>query len=173
MRPLEPEKLTEGIPRRVRVGVPVTIEVRAPRARLEAWSGGGPQQIITKAMAMRLKAPDAGFTIEVASPETQWSEGAGPLMDDVVSWRWIVTAKKSGQHNLQLNASTRIVGRDAVAAERALPDQIVEVRVTPNYAHLAGQVFIWLTIACVSYAIGQFGERLVTIVRAVLASGGQ
>ena len=115
-------------------GVPATVEIRAPRARLEAWSGGDQgrrdEQIITKAMVMRLKAPDGQFTVEIASPETQWSEGLpGPLSDDVVSWRWVVTPTRRGRHPLLLQASTRVVGRDGLAAERSLPDQQVTVRV--------------------------------------------
>lgn len=172
--PLDPAQLTEEIPKRMRVGVPVTVEVRAPRGPLEAWSGSADprvhQQIITKAMAMRLKAPKGGFSIEIASPETQWSEGhLGPLSDDIVSWRWQVTPQKRGRLPLQLSATTRVVGRDGLAAARALPDQTVTVRVTANVARSAARLAVWLCIAALGVAIGYYAENILTIGSSMLA----
>ena len=143
-RPIDPEKLLDTLPRRLTHGHPVTVEIRAPRAGLDAWGINAEQAesnlnlVITKAMGMRLRAPDGGLTIEPASPETQWSEGfRGPLSDDVVSWRWTVTARRSGIVPIQLCASTRVVGKDGLAAERPLPDQTVDIRVTPDFvAHI-------------------------------------
>ena len=175
VRPIEPEKLVEGIPRRMRVGLPATVEVRTPRAGLEAWSGGmqghhnRDDQIITKAMAMCLSAPDHGFTIELASPETQWSAGAGPLSDDVVSWRWIVTPVRSGRHRLQLSASTRVVARDGLAAARPLPEQTIIVRVRPNYVRTAGRTAVWIMLLASGLAIGYFGEQILLMARSIFS----
>ena len=47
---------------------------------------------------------------------------------------WIVTPLISGRMPLQLSVSTRVVGRDGLAAARVLPEQLVGVRVSPNYA---------------------------------------
>lgn len=161
----------------MRYGVPTTVEIRAPRARLEAWSGGnadptvgGYGEIITKAMVMRLKAPEGGFTVEIASPETQWSEGfAGPLSDDVVSWRWIVTPKQRGRLPLLLSVSTRVVGRDGLAAARTLPEQVVDVRVAPNYGRLAGRLMLWILLTASGTALGYFGDRLFSMGTSMLA----
>jgi hypothetical protein len=176
VRPIEPEKLTEFVPTRMCVGVPTTIEIRAPRARLEAWSGGNGDpherdgQIITKAMVMRLKAPEGGFTVEIASPETQWSEGyMGPLSDDVVSWRWIVTPVQRGRRPLQLNVSTRVVCRDGLAAARSLPEQLVSIRVAPNYGRQTGRLAIWIFLALSGTALGYFGDRLFNMGSSMLA----
>ncbi len=163
------------MPRRMCVGVPTTVEVRAPRSGLEAWSGSNDPRthqsmIITKAMAMRLKAPGGGFTIEIASPETQWSDGAlGPLGDDIVSWRWIVTPQDRGRHTLLLAASTRIVGRDGLAAERPLPEQSVEIRVAANMGRAGRRLGTWLVIAAGGGLAGYFADDLITMGGKVLA----
>jgi neural Wiskott-Aldrich syndrome protein len=175
VRPIEPARLTEDMPTRMCVGVPSTIEIRAPRAQLEAWSGGGADprargQIITKAMAMRLRAPEGGFTIEIASPETQWSEGyPNPLSDDVVSWRWMVTPTRRGRLPLQLNVSTRVVGRDGLAAERVLPEQLVSIKVTPNYVRTAGRLAIALVLVGVGVACGYLGESALSMGGSIMA----
>lgn len=173
--PLEPEQLIRDIPSRMRVGVPMTVEIRAPRAQLEAWSGGNSDprarddQIITKAMVMRLKAPEGGFTVETASPETQWSEGyMGPLSDEIVSWRWIVTPLESGRMPLQLSVSTRVVARDGLAAARVLPEQNVAVRVSPNYASWGRRVAIGLAFAMAGLLIGYFADGLFSVGSTIL-----
>lgn len=177
--PIDPAELAAAIPRRMRAGRRLTVEIRAPRAGLEAWSGGTSDprardaregQIITKAMAMRLKAPEGGLTIEIASPETQWSEGvADPLSDDIVSWRWTITPTRSGRHALQLNTSTRVVCRDGLAAATSLPEQRISVRVSPNYGRLAGRIMLGLALAVGGVALGYFGEGLFSMGRSVLA----
>ena len=119
---------------------------------------------------MRLKAPDGGFTIEIASPETQWSERfMDPLSDDIVSWRWIVTPTKSGRRDLQLSTSTRIVGRDGLAAATTLPEQTVQVRVSRNYAGLASRLALWMFLACSGVALGYFGEGVFSMGRSMIA----
>jgi len=159
----------------MRVGVLSIIEIRAPRAQLEAWSGGSSDprarvQIIAKAMAMRLKAPEGGFTIEIASPETQWSEGyANPLSDDVVSWRWTVTPKKRGRLPLQLNVSTRVVGRDGLAATRVLPEQIISIKITPDYVRAASRLAIALALVGLGVACGYLGESVLSMGGSIMA----
>ncbi|MGI9479353.1 MAG: Clp protease N-terminal domain-containing protein [Hyphomicrobiaceae bacterium] len=174
--PIEPELLVGDIPTRMSVGVAQTVEIRAPRARLEAWSGGNAdprardEQIITKAMTMRLRAPEGGFTIETASPETQWSEGyMGPLSDDIVSWRWIVTPLERGRLPVQLSVATRIVGRDGLAAARALPEQLVSVRVAPNYGRLASRFAIGAALVVTGLVLGYFADGLFGIGSSLLA----
>ena len=174
--PFDPRTLVEQIPTRMRVGKPVTVNVRVPRRQLEAWSGGGPdpatlsQHVITKAMVMRLKAAPVDFSVEHASPETQWSEGyGGPLSDDIVSWRWIVTPRRSGRQILQLSGSTRIVGRDGLAAERPLPAQRISVRVSADYGRLFRRVGVWLIIAGLAGTLGYFADGLFDMGRSVLA----
>jgi hypothetical protein len=54
-------------------------------------------------MSVRLRAPDGGFFIENASPETQWIEKTLLLSsDEFASWRWNVTPREKGKKRLQL-----------------------------------------------------------------------
>lgn len=72
--------LAENVPRTMRVGVSERVEIRIGRAQAkgltEGMEGGGlawrHDVVVTKAMSVRLRAPEGGFFIETASPETQW-----------------------------------------------------------------------------------------------------
>lgn len=127
----------------MKVGVGKLVEVRLARSGVKALSEGldlsgtghrSGSQMITKALSVRLRAPDGAFWVEAASPETQWIENVlGVMTDEFVSWRWHVTPKARGQQRLQLVVSARTVGSDGLAAETAVPDRIFDVRVQPNY----------------------------------------
>ncbi len=92
----------------MRRGIPVVAEARISRAGLktitENLQGGGAayhhEVAITKAMSVRLRAPEGGFWIEPRSPETQWIENIlGLSSDEYASWRWTVTPRTSGKSN--------------------------------------------------------------------------
>ncbi len=118
---IEAGQLIENIPRRMRAALPVVVEARIARADVKALAeglaGGGAvfrhEVVVTKAMSVRLRAPDGGFTIENRSPETQWIENVlGLGNDDFASWRWTVTPRVRGKRQLQLIVSARTVGAD-------------------------------------------------------------
>ncbi len=167
--PFEIGQLAHNIPQRMRIAVPERIEVRIGKADVKALSDGMQggavwrhEVTITKAMTVRLKAPDGGFYIESTSPETQWIDNTlGMMVDDFASWRWSVTPKERGRKRLQVVISARSVGADGMAAETALPDQIIEVQVRTNYARAAAKVAGWLLIALAGGALGKFGEVLI------------
>lgn len=174
-------QLIENIPRRMRVAVSEIVEVRIARAELQNLAKGmrnqhGAQQhdlIITKAMSVRLRAPNGGFFVESASPETQWIEKQlGILSDDFASWRWTVTPQRTGRSRLQLVVSARTVGSDGLAAETALPDQIFDVRVSTNYQVLAGRWAGWIAAAVAGGLFAKFGEQVLEIGQSVLRSSG-
>jgi len=111
-----------------------------------------------------LRAPDGGFFIETASPETQWIEGAVLLSsDDFASWRWHVTPREKGKKRLQLIISARTVGADGLAAETALPDQVITVRVRTNYAKTASHLVGWGVAALIGGLLAKFGEGLLDV----------
>jgi hypothetical protein len=160
-------QLVENIPRTMRVAVPALIEVRIARAEVQALAeglqGGGAahrhEVTITKAMSVRLRAPDGGFFIETASPETQWIEKTMLLSsDDFASWRWHVTPREKGRRRLQLIISARTVSADGLAAETALPDQVITVRVKTNYAKTASHWAGWGIAALIGGLLAKFGE---------------
>jgi len=163
------------------VGVTELVEVAIARAEITALAeklqGSGAayrhEVIVTKAMSVRLRAPEGGFWIETASPETQWIENTlGLLSDDYASWRWAVTPQQRGKPRLQLIVSARTVGADGLAAETALPDQVIEVKVRTNYQRTAMQWAGWLAAAMVGGILARFGEGLWEIGGSVLTQLG-
>jgi neural Wiskott-Aldrich syndrome protein len=160
-------QLVENIPRSMRVAIPALVEVRVAKADVQALAeglqGGAAayrhEVTVTKAMSVRLRAPDGGFYIETASPETQWIESTMLLAgDDYASWRWHVTPREKGRKRLQLIISARTVGTDGLAAETALPDQVVTVRVRTNYAKTMSHWVGWGVAALVGGLLAKFGE---------------
>ena len=160
-------QLVENIPRIMRVAVPALVEVRIAKADVqslaEGLQGGGAayhhQVSITKAMSVRLRAPDGGFFIETASPETQWIERSALVSgEDYASWRWHVTPREKGRKRLQLVISARTVGPDGLTAERALPDQVITVRVRTNYGKSILRWSGWVIAAIVGGLLARFGE---------------
>ena len=163
-------QLVENIPRIMRVDIPATVEVRIARDKVETLSDGmtgqAPVQrhdlFITKAMTVKLKAPDGGFWIETASPETQWIENAlGLLHDEFASWRWTVTPQLRGAKRLQLVVSARTVGTDGLAAETPMPDQIFTVKVRVNYKKAFKKFGGWVLAALVGGAISTVGGSVI------------
>jgi hypothetical protein len=167
----QPERgpLVENVPRRMRTGVPATAEVRIARERVEglimALSGGGmahrPDAYITRALSVRLRAPNGGFWIEQASPETQWVEPSSALIhDDYAVWRWTVTPQRRGRGRLLLSVSARTVGPDGVAAESSPPDRLIDVRVRPNQGRRAVRWTALIAAVLAGAALGRFGPDL-------------
>ena len=175
---IEAGQLIENIPRRMRALVPVVVEARIARADVKALAeglqGGGAvfrhEVVVTKAMSVRLRAPEGGFIIENRSPETQWIENVlGLASDDYASWRWTVTPRARGKRQLQLIVSARTVGADGVTAETALPDQVIEVKVQTNYVRTAGRWFGWLVAAVIGGVLAKFGETGFVIAKLLIA----
>ncbi|MDX2290566.1 MAG: Clp protease N-terminal domain-containing protein [Hyphomicrobiaceae bacterium] len=175
---VEDGQLVENIPRFMRVGIASVVEVRIAKAEVKALAegleGGGAafrhDVLVTKAMTVRLRAPDGGFFIETASPETQWIESSmGLFADDFASWRWSVTPKERGRRRLQLVVSARTVGSDGLVAETALPDQVVEVRVRTNYVKSLQFWSGWIVAAVLGGVLARFGETMFTTALVLLS----
>jgi hypothetical protein len=160
-------QLVHNIPGRMRVGVSLVCEARIGRAEVKAivegLQGGGSvvrhEVMVTKAMSVRLRSPDGGFFIEGSSPETQWIENVlGLPAEDFARWRWTITPRDKGRKRLQLIVSARTVGSDGLAAETAMPDQVIEVRVKTNYAQSAKRWIGWALAAIAGGILARFGE---------------
>jgi len=166
---LQTGQLIENIPRSMRVALPSLVEARIAKSEVKHLADGISEgaafrhEVITRAMSVRLRAPDGGFFIETASPETQWIENAlGLMADDYASWRWTVTPKARGRRRLQLIISARTVGADGLAAETALPDQVVEIKVRTNYARLLAIASGWIVAALVGALLATFGGDILS-----------
>jgi hypothetical protein len=151
----------------MRLAVPRVVEARVGKAELQALAkgleGGGSayrhEVVVTKAMSVRLRAADGGFWVETVSPETQWIDAAlGTTTEDFANWRWTVTPRLRGRRRLQLLVSARTIGADGVAAETALPDQVIEVKVRTNYRASAVRWAGWLIAATAGGLLAKFGE---------------
>jgi hypothetical protein len=171
---VEAGQLAEHIPRTMRVGITERAEVRVAKASVKALTegleGGAPvwqhAVTVTKAMSVRLRAPEGGFFIETASPETQWLEnGLGYSSDDFASWRFMITPQSRGWARLQIIISARTVGADGVAAETALPDQIVEVKVRRNMRRALGRMLGWAIAAVIGSGLSTFGETGINLAK--------
>lgn len=165
----------------MRVGIPVACEVLISRADVknaaERLQNGGAayrhEISITRAMTVRLRAPDGGFSIETTTPETQWIENILNLADgDSARWRWIVTARERGKKRLQLVVSARTVDADGLTAETALPDKVIEVKVSINYAETAKRVGGWVIAAVAGGLFARFGDSVFDLLRFVLNRSG-
>lgn len=180
---LEIGKLVENIPRSMRVAVPTVVEVRIAKADVRALSEGmsGPGEaythevVVTKAMSVRLRAPEGGFYIEPGAPETQWLENKlGLMSDDYASWRWTVTPRARGRRRLQLVVAARTIAHDGLVAETALPEQVIDVRVATNYGRAARRWAGWLAAAIAGGIVQHFSEPLIagaTKLAKLLAAG--
>lgn len=173
----ESGQLAENIPRAMRVGITERIEVRigkaAAKAITEGLEGSGVawrhEVTITQAMSVRLRAPDGGFFIETVSPETQWIENnLGLGNDDFASWRFQVTPQSRGWAQLQIVVSARTIGNDGMAAETALPDQIVDVKVRTNYKQTLARWTGWTIAAIAGGMLAKFGEGGFDIVNTII-----
>ena len=152
----------------MRAGVSERIEVRIAKAHAKSITHGldghgaawRHDVIVTQAMSVRLRAPEGGFFIETASPETQWIENQLGIMagDDFASWRFLVTPRRRGWSKLQIIVSARTVGGDGLAAETALPDQVIEVKVRTNFKRALARWTGWILAAVAGGAFAKFGE---------------
>ena len=170
---VETGQLSENIPRAMRVGKTESVEVRigkaAAKAITQGLEGGGVawrhEVTVTQAMSVRLRAPDGGFFIETASPETQWIENnLGLGSDDFASWRFHITPQMRGWSRLQIIVSARTIGSDGMAAETALPDQLVDVKVRTNYKRTFARWTGWTLAAIVGGILAKFGEGTFAVV---------
>ncbi len=163
---VEPGQIVENIPRRMRVGITETVEVRIGHAGAHLTDGlqgsGAPVRhdaFITKAMSVRLRAPGGGFIIDSASPDTQWIQSTvGPLASDFAAWRFSITPTRRGAAVLQLVVAARVVGRDGITAETALPERVISVHVRTNYVRATIRVSAWLAALAIGGAVGRMGE---------------
>ena len=158
--------LIEAVPRRMRVGVPATAEVRIARDKvdglLQALNGRDPRPsadaFLTRALSVRLQATKGGFWIEPATPETQWVEaGPGRVEDGYIAWRWTVVPRRGGRGRLTLMVAAHTTGRDGIAAETSPPDRVIDVKIRANHIRRVFRLTGWVAAALAGAAIARFG----------------
>lgn len=170
-------QLIENIPRKMRVGVALTVEVRVGRSHIEDLDqgmGGAPANRhvvgVTQAMTLQLRAPQGGFIIAGQTPETQWIDNMlGAYDDDFASWRWTVTPMVRGRKRLQLILSARTIDARGMVAETAMPEQVITVKVRINYFKTALNIGGWALAAIVGGFLSQYGEEAMRWVKVMFA----
>jgi len=159
--------LVESIPRRMRERVAVTGEVRITRDKIEALMQAltsatphRPGVPLVRTLCVRLRAPNGGFAIETMTPETQWIESnANPVHDDTALWRWTIVPQRRGRGRLLLTLSARTIGADALSAENAPPDRMIDVRVRANFARRCARFTAFIATLAAGALLGRFGEE--------------
>lgn len=159
---IEAGQVSFTLPKRWRRGRTETIEVRVARTPL---SGGGagpvpaslrPELIAARAIMVRLRGAKGAFTIEPASPETQWDQAAGTggrTAGDAAVWRFSVTPLRGAVRDLHLMVAARTVGADGVMADTVLPDQVLPAKVSRDLLRPLRQVLAVVAIALISIAL--------------------
>jgi len=172
---LDPSQLVDNIPRRMRAGRTETVEVRIARDRIEGMESGAQSRtggyrhdlFVTKAMTVRLRSPDGRFWIDAGSPETQWVENSqGLLHDEYAVWRWMVTPKKRGSGRLVLIVSARTIDHEGLAAETALPDQRIDIKIRSSLIGGLKRLLRWSLLLLIGAGLGHFGATLWSMAQA-------
>lgn len=178
---IEQGQLIENIPRRMKVGVADTFEVRIARDGIDAGRGlagrGLPHAhalLITRAMSVRLQGEPGRFYIEASSPETQWTGSRNEhLTSDYAVWRFTVIPQRRGPAELTLVVSARTIGSDGVVADTSLPEQRISIRVSANLTRGLKRWAGWAAVALLGAALGKIGESFweqgLTLLRRLLA----
>ncbi|ODT30562.1 MAG: hypothetical protein ABS54_02215 [Hyphomicrobium sp. SCN 65-11] len=165
---VEQGQLVENIPRRMKVGVMETVEIRIAREGVAAAGGlqgsGAPhvhQLLITRAMSVRLQGEPGRFYIEPKSPETQWTGSrADQLASDYAVWRFTVIPQVRGAGELTLIVASRSIGADGVIADTSLPEQRIAIRVSANITRGLKRWIGWITVAVLGGLLGKAGESV-------------
>ena len=128
-----------------------------------------PQDPITQAMTVRLRAPEGKVIVEAGTPETQWVESTlGLLQEDYASWRWTITPKWPGSAKLQFLVSVRTVSHNGLMAEAALPDQTIDVAGATNVLALLQKYAVWGGLLAGAIGIGVAAEHYLRVFNRLL-----
>ena len=122
--------LMAALPKRMREGETVLVEISVPRRALEIPLTPGHRWPPLRVATMRLKGAPDDVHLELASPETLWispprvHQGA-----DDAAWRWRLTPRTAGRLKVTLAGATRIVGGEGISGEIPLGEESVEIDV--------------------------------------------
>jgi hypothetical protein len=179
---VEKGQLVENIPRRMKVGVAETFEVRIAREGVMEAGQGLPGRSepqfhairITRAMSVRIKGDPGRFYVECGSPETQWTGSQNDhLASDYAVWRFTIIPQQRGPAELTLIVSARSIGTDGVVADTNLPEQRISIRVSANMTRGLKKWLAWTSVAVLGGILSQVGqhawEPALALIRRLLA----
>ncbi|MGA7329781.1 MAG: Clp protease N-terminal domain-containing protein [Rhodomicrobium sp.] len=135
----------EHVPRKARMAVPETIEIRLSKEDIAAifsqvsYQGQGTQggkfPATYRAVTIRLSAPEGGFLVEPIAPETQWVFDRPSFLGEEAfgTWTWTVVPNERGSHFLVVSMSARDLDENGLAGDISLPDQAIQIRVRGSF----------------------------------------
>ncbi len=158
-------KLLENIPRKTRLARGEIVQIRLSKEeaahlfarvpRRGAHGQGGEALPACRAVTIKLSAPEGGFFIETAAPETQWilNRQAGAGEEAFGTWAWAVVPNETGWQILSVSIFARDLDANGVSSDVRLPDQAIEVRVRGNFGRLFWGVFRALLLLAAGSAL--------------------
>ena len=168
---LDANHVTHSIPARLRAGVTHSVEVRVGRsATMDGPPGahrshGRGEMPFARATSVRLRSARGAPVIVAISPETQWDKptAAGRLAGEVAVWRFLVTPSKAGRSELTLQVMTHVMAADGHLAERALPEQIIPIKVGSNLLRGLRRAALFLLTGLASIAAVKIAEEMLAV----------
>jgi hypothetical protein len=143
--------LLEHIPRKLRVAVGETVEVRMTKEDAAAlfdglktrMRAGSEHAQTSRAITVRLTAPEGGFFIETLTPETQWIFDRPSFLgnEEFGRWIWTLIPAESGRHLIRLVFAARDIDENGLAGDIVAPEQFLEIRVRGNRMRAVGRLF--------------------------------
>ncbi len=138
-------KALEGFPRKVRLarGEIVQIQLGKDEAGqlFPRTAQNLPQaQTATRAVSVRLSAPEGGFFIETMTPETQWLSNR-PGEEEFGTWSWAVVPNETGWRFLTVSISVRDIEANGTLTGSQAAEQTVKIRVGTNFGRVFAGAF--------------------------------
>lgn len=163
---LSAHDVTHSIPDRLHAGVAHSVEVRVARPMpTDGSAGPRPSPHIemppARAVSVRLRSSADVVAVVAVSPETHWDKpgGANRQGGDVDVWRFLLIPSTSGHIDIGLDVTVHAMGLDGHVAERALPEQIIPVRVGRNAGRILRRVALFMLTAIGSIVILKTAEE--------------
>jgi hypothetical protein len=135
----------------MRVAVGETVEVRMTKEDAATLFDGVKTRMraasehaqTSRAITVRLTAPEGGFFVETLTPETQWIFDRPSFLgaEEFGRWIWTLIPSESGRHQVRLMFTARDIDENGLAGDIAAPEQLLEIRVRSNRMRALGRLF--------------------------------
>ncbi len=139
-------KTLENIPRSLRLARGEIVKIRLGKeeaGQLFVRTAQHPQQgreaqNATRAVSIRLSAPEGGFFIETMTPETQWlsDRANSPGEEPFGNWSWAVVPNETGWRILLISFCVRDIDASGALNGSQVTEQALKIRVGTNFGRL-------------------------------------
>ena len=139
-------KTLENIPRSLRLARGEIVRIRLGKEEAGQLFARPPQrpqqgreaQNATRAVSIRLSAPEGGFFIETMTPETQWlpDSANSPGEEPFGNWSWAVVPNETGWRILLISFCVRDIDASGALNGSQVTEQALKIRVGANFGRL-------------------------------------